>query len=283
MSQYDFSDLKNKAAVVTGGSSGIGLAITEALLSVGAKVAILSRNSETAVNAIASFEPQLQTNVITVSCDVVDKESVISAKNVIEKKFGQVDLLINCAGGNTKEATVSTEFLSEKFPADKEHSFFGLDVEAMRGVFDLNLFGTMLPVMVFGESMAARKKGVILNISTVASFAPLTKVPAYSASKSSINSLTQWLAVHFASANIRVNAIAPGFFLTTQNRYLLIDEKSGALSHRAENIIRNTPMGRFGKTEELRGAALFLLSDLSGFITGVVLPVDGGFLAYSGV
>ncbi len=283
MTQFDFSDLKNTTAVVTGGSAGIGLAISEALLAVGANVAMLSRNSETAAKTIAGLDTRYHSNVIAVPCDVVDRSSVINAKSEVEKNFGGVDLLVNCAGGNTKAATSSANFVSGSFPADKENSFFDLDVDAMREVFDLNLFGTILPIMVFGETMAAKKKGVILNISSVASFAPLSKVPAYSASKSSINSVTQWLAVHFAHVNVRVNAIAPGFFLTQQNRFLLIDEKNGAFSSRAEKIITNTPMGRFGKTEELQGAALFLLSDLSRFVTGAVLPVDGGFLAYSGV
>ncbi len=283
MAQFDFSDLNGKTAVVTGGSSGIGLAITKALLAVGAKVAIISRNSDTAAKAIAALEPAWRLNCLSVSADVVDRTSLIEAQQRIESAFGPVRLLVNCAGGNVKAATTTAETTSEFFPHDKQGSFFGLDLNAMRDVADLNLFGTLLPVMVFGESMVAAKNGVIVNISTVASFAPLTKVPVYSASKASINSLTQWLAVHFAPSNVRVNAIAPGFVLTTQNRFLLIDEATGKHSPRAEKIIRHTPMGRFGETEDLQGAALFLLSDLSRFITGTVVPVDGGFLAYSGV
>lgn len=281
--KYNFDDLNGTVAVVTGGSSGIGLSIVKALLSVGARVAILSRNSGSASSAIEGIETSHRDNVRAFSCDVIDQLSVRSALEKIEQHFGKVELLVNCAGGNKPAAATSLESISEGFPGNKEKTFFGLDLNAMKEVFDLNLFGTLIPTMVFGEAMAVRKKGVILNISSVASFEPLTKVPAYSASKASINSITQWLAVHFAPANVRVNAIAPGFFLTAQNRFLLIDEKSGAYSLRAEKIIKGTPLGRFGETDELQGAALFLLSDLSRFVTGVILPVDGGFTAYSGV
>lgn len=283
MAQFDFNDLKGKTAVVTGGSSGIGLAISKALLAVGAKVAIINRNSETASKAIATLEPALQSNCFSVSADVVDRPSLIDAQQQIESTFGPVRLLVNCAGGNAQAATTTAETISGVFPQNKQESFFGLDLDAMRDVSDLNLFGTLIPIMVFGESMVAAKSGAIVNISSVASFEPLTKVPVYSASKASINSLTQWLAVHFAPANVRVNAIAPGFFLTAQNRYLLINEQDGTRLPRAEKIIQHTPLGRFGETDDLQGAALFLLSDLSRFITGTVIPVDGGFLAYSGV
>jgi NAD(P)-dependent dehydrogenase (short-subunit alcohol dehydrogenase family) len=181
------------------------------------------------------------------------------------------------------QATTPAEYITEKNLANTQENFFGLDIEALKDVFELNLIGSLLPTMKFSEGMVNRKNGSIINISSASSFSPLTKVPAYSASKASINNFTQWLAVHFAKVNVRVNAIAPGFFITTQNRFLLIDEKTGKFSNRAEKIIAATPMGRFGETNELQGAALFLLSDLSKFVTGIVLPVDGGFTAYSGV
>lgn len=283
MNNFNFKDLNNKVAVVTGGSGGIGLSIAEALTQVGVKVAILNRSKESGEKAIAELPKKVQSNAIAISADVMDAVSLDKAKAQIVKAFGEIDFLVNCAGGNSPKAVTSTEFIAEGFPNNKAETFFGLDMQEMKNVFDLNLFGSVLPIMKFSEEMVKRKKGSIINISSVASFNPLTKVPAYSASKASINSFTQWLAVHFAKSNVRVNAIAPGFFLTTQNRFLLVDEKTGKLSKRAENIIAGTPMGRFGETDELQGAALFLLSDLSKFVTGIVLPVDGGFMAYSGV
>ena len=283
MKKFNFDDLNNKVAVVTGGSGGIGIALVDALAEVGAKVAIISRNKATAENALSEIGKTGSTNVLIISADVLDAASLEKANDRIKDTFGEIDLLINCAGGNSPKATTSDEFISDSYPKGKEHSFFGLDIEELKNIFDLNLFGTLLPTQKFSEGMIKRKKGAILNISSVASFAPLTKVPAYAASKASINSVTQWLAVHFAKSNVRVNAIAPGFFLTRQNRFLLMDEKTGKLSSRAEKIIAGTPMGRFGETNELQGAALFLLSDLSQFVNGVVLPVDGGFLAYSGI
>lgn len=281
MNNYNFNDLNNKVAVVTGGSGGIGLSIVEALNHVGVKVAIINRSKDSGEKTLAGLPNSA--NAIAISADVTNETSLDKAKEEITKKFGEIDFLVNCAGGNSPKAVTSTEFIGESFPGNRAETFFGLDMQEMKNVFDLNLFGSVLPIMKFSEEMVKRKKGSIINISSVASYNPLTKVPAYSASKASINSFTQWLAVHFAQSNVRVNAIAPGFFLTTQNRFLLIDEKTGQPSKRAEMIIAGTPMGRFGETDELQGAALFLLSDLSKFVTGIVLPVDGGFMAYSGV
>lgn len=283
MNKFGFDDLKNKIAVVTGGSSGIGLAITEALAISGATVVIINRNADTAAAVISRFPEEVRSKVTSVPASVLDETSLVSAADHIRSAFGHVGLLVNCAGGNSPKATTPAETISADFPSHRQDSIFGVSIDELKKVFDLNLFGTLLPTMIFGEEMVKRKEGSIVNISSVASFHPLTKVPAYSASKASINSLTQWLAVHFAPSNVRVNAIAPGFFLTEQNRFLLTDEKTGKLSPRGEKIIASTPMGRFGETNDLQGAALYLLSDLSKFVTGTILSVDGGFTAYSGV
>jgi NAD(P)-dependent dehydrogenase (short-subunit alcohol dehydrogenase family) len=191
-------------------------------------------------------------------------------------------VLINGAGGNAPTATTQLEFLSTENLDELSKGFFGLDIEGFRRVFDLNFLGTVLPTMVLAEDMAGRG-GSIINISSMNSYRPLTKIPAYSAAKAGINNLTEWLAVHFAKLNIRVNAIAPGFFLTDQNRFLLTDKETGKLTARGNRIIDGTPMGRFGEPEELIGTLLYLISDLSKFVTGVIIPVDGGFNAYSGV
>jgi NAD(P)-dependent dehydrogenase (short-subunit alcohol dehydrogenase family) len=198
-------------------------------------------------------------------------------------KLGNVDILINGAGGNSPKATTKNEFITDENVNSLNDAFFGLELEGFQKVFDLNFLGTLLPTMVFAKEMVERKSGVILNISSMNSFRPLTKIPAYSAAKASINNFTEWLAVHFAKVNVRVNAIAPGFFLTNQNRFLLINEKTNELTPRGKKIIDNTPMGKFGEPEDLIGGTLFLLSDVSGFITGIVLPIDGGFNTYSGV
>ncbi|NLT51876.1 MAG: SDR family oxidoreductase, partial [Ignavibacteria bacterium] len=221
-------------------------------------------------------------STIAVFGNVLDREALLTAKKEVNEKLGKVDILINGAGGNAPTATTQLEFLSEENIGDLSKGFFGLDIEGFRRVFDLNFLGTVLPTMIFTEDMIGRG-GSIINISSMNSFRPLTKIPAYSAAKASINNLTEWLAVHFAKLNIRVNAIAPGFFLTAQNRFLLIDKETNQLSPRGHKIIDGTPMGRFGEPEELVGTLLFLVSDLAKFITGVIIPIDGGFNAYSGV
>jgi NAD(P)-dependent dehydrogenase (short-subunit alcohol dehydrogenase family) len=200
-------------------------------------------------------------------------------------ELGPIDFLINGAGGNSPKATTAVEHYDGAL--DHSHlsstSIFDLDTAAFTAVFDLNFTGTLLPCQVFGEDMAQRRQGVILNISSMNSFRPLTKIPAYSAAKASVNNFTQWLAVHLAHSGVRVNAIAPGFFLTEQNRFLLIDKETGERTARGHKIIAGTPLGNYGQPADLQGAVLFLLSDLSAFITGVILPVDGGYSAYGGV
>jgi NAD(P)-dependent dehydrogenase (short-subunit alcohol dehydrogenase family) len=210
-----------------------------------------------------------------VPCNVLDKRSVVAAKDKVLVEFGKIDVLINGAGGNKREATTSPDM-----------AFFDLPAEAIRFVFDLNFIGTLLPTQVFGKVMADSGRGVILNISSMNAFRPLTKIPAYSAAKAAVSNFTQWLAVHVCqnySKEIRVNALAPGFFLTDQNRFLLTDEKTGNLTARGKTIIDHTPMGRFGEASELIGTTIWLLSDAAKFVTGIVVPVDGGFSAFSGV
>jgi NAD(P)-dependent dehydrogenase (short-subunit alcohol dehydrogenase family) len=215
------------------------------------------------------------------SASVLEKASLEAAKKTIHEKLGKVDILVNGAGGNSPAATTKVEKMegTEK----PEDTFFGLQIEGFDKVFDLNFKGTLLPSMVFGEDMVSKKSGVIINISSMNSYRPLTKIPAYSASKSAINNFTQWLAVHFAKVGVRVNAIAPGFLITNQNRFLLIDEKTGEMTARGRKIINGTPMERYCVPEELTGTLLYLASDLSRAVTGVIIPVDGGFSAYSGV
>jgi len=212
---------------------------------------------------------------IPVEANVLDKKKIQAAFICAVERMGKVDVLINGAGGNKKQATTSDDL-----------SFFDIPADAIRDVFELNFLGILLPSQVFGKHMAQRGEGIILNISSMNAFRPLTKIAAYSAAKAAVSNFTEWLAVHMCqnySKDIRVNAIAPGFFLTEQNRFLLTDEKTGELSDRGKTIIDHTPMGRFGQDEELIGTILWLLSDASKFVTGTVIPVDGGFNAFSGV
>ncbi|HIJ53898.1 MAG TPA: SDR family oxidoreductase [Planctomycetes bacterium] len=267
-------EVKDKAVVITGGGGVLCGAMAAALAKAGAKIAVLDID-ETAAAEVADEIGTGQGQAIAVKCDVLDKESLESAKKEINSEFGQIDILINGAGGNKKEATTSPDL-----------SFFDLPSEAVRFVFDLNFLGTLLPTQVFGKQMAENGAGVILNISSMNAFRPLTKIAAYSAAKAAVSNFTQWLAVHVCqnySKDIRVNAIAPGFFLTEQNRFLLTDEKTDELTDRGKTIIDHTPMGRFGEPQELIGTVMWLLSDAAKFVTGVVVPIDGGFSAFSGV
>jgi len=270
-SLYDFS---GRAIVVTGGGGVLGGEMVCALVGCRAKVAVLDLDLSLAEKVVERTKG-LPGKAIPIQADVLKKDSIEQAARRILDELGRIDGLINAAGGNHPSATTSPQ-----------KPFFDLPQEALRFVFDLNLLGTILPSQVFGRIMANQGEGVILNISSMNAFRPLTKIPAYSAAKAGVSNFTQWLAVHMAqeySPKIRVNAIAPGFFLTRQNRFLLIDEKTGRLTERGKKIIDHTPMGRFGEPEDLLGAVLWLLSPASGFVTGVVIPIDGGFSAYSGV
>jgi len=214
---------------------------------------------------------------------VLDRQSLEEVRAKILADAGEIELLINGAGGNSPKATTKLEELTEETLDRLEEGFFGLELEGFQRVFDLNFTGTLLPTLVFSRDMVKRQRGVILNISSMNSYKPLTKIPAYSAAKASVNNFTEWLAVHFAKVGVRVNALAPGFFLTNQNRFLLIDETTGGLTDRGRKIIANTPMGVFGEPDDLIGTMLYLLSDMSHFITGVCIPVDGGYSAFGGV
>jgi NAD(P)-dependent dehydrogenase (short-subunit alcohol dehydrogenase family) len=268
---YNFS---GRTIAITGGAGILGGEMACALVGCGANVAILDRDPALADRLLDRLGcgPGC---AIVVYADVLDRETLIQAEETIRKEFGPVDTLINGAGGNRKEATTSPDL-----------PFFDIPADAARWVFDLNFLGTLLPSQMFSRPMAERGEGNILNISSMSAFSPLTRIPAYSAAKAAISNFTQWLAVHMAqeySPNIRVNALAPGFFLTEQNRFLLTDEATGELTQRGRTIINHTPMGRFGDPADLLGTMLWLLSPASSFVTGIVVPVDGGFSAFSGV
>lgn len=283
MKKISFDDLSGKVCVVTGGAGVIGISIVKALASVGTKVVIIGRNEERSRAVAAELSQELNATIIGVKGDVLDKVSLEKAKIEINNLLGPIDLLVNCAGGNSPKATTQVEQIEESDLGNPEKTFYGLEMEGFDEVFALNFKGTVLPSMVFTQDMLSKKSGVVLNVSSMNSYHPLTKIPAYSAAKASVNNFTEWLAVHLAKAGIRVNAVAPGFFITNQNRFLVIDEQTGEYSARGKKIVTNTPMGKFGDPDDLQGAVLYLLSDLSAFVTGIVVPVDGGFNAYSGV
>jgi NAD(P)-dependent dehydrogenase (short-subunit alcohol dehydrogenase family) len=283
MAELNFSDLKDKVCVITGGAGVLGNAICEGLASAGIKIAILDINLKAAEEAALSLQERFKTTCLGIQANVLDKSSLENARGKINTHLGTIDFLINGAGGNNPKATTQVEQMVPDDIKNLDKTFFGLEQKGFDKVFELNFTGTLLPTMVFAEDMLFKQKGVILNISSMNSYRPLTKIPAYSAAKASINNFTQWLAVHLAKVGIRVNAIAPGFFLTNQNRFLLTDEKTGEATPRGLKIISNTPMGKYGQPEDLQGAVLYLLSDLSKFVTGIIVPVDGGYSAYGGV
>ena len=268
---YDFS---GKSVVITGGTGVLGGEMACALVGCGANVTVVDRNPHLPEELKRPMDAGPGRYMVAYG-DVLQRESLLETAVAIQESFGGIDMLINAAGGNKPQATTGGEL-----------SFFDLPQEALRFVFNLNVVGTILPSQVFGRLMAEQGEGIILNVSSMSAFTPLTRVLAYSAAKAGVSNFTQWLAVHMAqeySPHIRVNAIAPGFFLTKQNKFLLTDEESGELTERGQKIIDHTPMGRFGNPEDLLGAVLWLLSPASAFVTGTVVPIDGGFAAFSGV
>ncbi len=267
--------LQGKTAVVTGGSGTLGSVMSQELSKVGANVVILGR-AEDPGEALAEQINEAGGSALAISTDVLDHNSLSNALENVMQTYGRVDILVNAAGGNKSEATA--------VPGTR--TFFDLPPDAMQWVFNLNFTGTVLASQVFGKVMTEQQQGTIINISSMASFRPMTRVVAYAGAKAAINNFTHWLAVYMAtqhSPNIRVNAIAPGFFLAQQNRFLLIDEETGDLTERGQQIIDHTPMNRFGDPEDLIGALIWLAGDASKFVTGIVVPVDGGFSAFSGV
>ncbi len=266
-------DVQGRTAVITGGSGHLGRVMASALAQVGAQVAILGRHVETAKTVAEAIQAE-GGSALWIACDVLNRTDLEQSREQVTSAFGPVDVLINAAGGNSPTATTSTE-----------KSFFDLDMQAANSVFGLNFTGTFQSCQVFGRHMAERGQGCIVNVASMSALRPLTRVPAYSAAKAAIVNFTQWLAVYMAqeySTGIRVNALAPGFFLTEQNRYLMVNA-DGKMTPRGQAIIDHTPMGRLGTPEDLPGTLLWLVSPASAFVTGVVIPVDGGFSSFSGI
>ena len=273
--------LQDKVAVITGGTGVLGSVLTEALATEGAKVAILGRSLEKG-DLLATKIKKAGGTAIAVSVDVCNKESLLAAHALINKELGPTDILVNGAGGNHPAGVTANEFFSAAEHGGDFQDFFGLGLEGMEHVFNLNFMGTFLPSQIFAKDMVGRKDCSILNISSVSAPLPLTKVSAYSAAKAAITNFTQWLAVYFAKEGIRVNALVPGFFLTEQNRTLLTNE-DGSLTTRGNKILSQTPMGRFGNPDDLVSTVLWLCNPASRFVTGVSAIVDGGFSVYNGV
>lgn len=282
---FNHKNLNGRVAVVTGGGGVLCSGFAKDLASQGVKVAVLDLNKDAAEKVADEIKANGGT-AIGVACNVLNKVSLENARNEVNEKLGTCDILINGAGGNNPKGTTSKEKLelsdiAQK--ADDVKTFFDLDPQGIEFVFNLNFLGTLLTTQAFAIDMVGKENTTIINISSMNSIRPLTKIPAYSAAKAAVSNFTQFMAVHFSDVGIRVNAIAPGFFSTNQNKALLYNE-DGSLSPRSEKIIGHTPLGRFGTPEDLTGALLFLADEqYSGFVTGVILPVDGGFAAYSGV
>jgi len=271
---YTLFDVQGQTAVITGGSGVLGSAMASALAKAGARIAIISLHSASSARVVETIRAD-GGEALGIACDVLDRAALERAREEILRSFASIDILINAAGGNQPGATTSHEV-----------SFFDLDRQAVDTVFDLNFTGTFQSCQVFGRGMAERGQGCIVNITSMNAIRPLTRIPAYSAAKAAVANFTQWLAVHMAQeygAQIRVNAIAPGFILTEQNRFLLTEAETGTMTARGQAILNHTPMGRLGTPEDLLGTLFWLVSPASAFVTGTVIPVDGGFSAFSGV
>ena len=279
----EFNDLQDKVCVITGGGGVLGNSMARGLAAAGVITVILDINLEAALKTASEIEKETGTKSYGYMANVLDKSSLEDVREKIIAEVGEIEMLINGAGGNSPKATTKLEEITEDQLDNLDDGFFGLELDGFQKVFDLNFTGTLLPSMVFTRDMVKRQRGVVLNVSSMNAYKPLTKIPAYSAAKASINNFTEWLAVHFAKVGVRVNAIAPGFFLTNQNRFLVTEEKTGDLTPRGKKIIINTPMGVFGEPEDLNGTVLYLMSDWSRFVTGICIPVDGGYSAFGGV
>jgi NAD(P)-dependent dehydrogenase (short-subunit alcohol dehydrogenase family) len=274
----------SKVIVITGAGGVLCSTLAKALAKEGHKIALLDLRKEAAESVVEEIHAAGGI-AISIAANVLEKNSLEKAKNEVNSQLGSCDILINGAGGNHPLGTTTNPFLSEEDLTQKTagfKTFFDLDIEGIKFVFDLNFVGTLLPTQVFAKDMIGKADCSILNISSMNAFTPLTKIPAYSAAKAAVSNFTQWLAVHFSKVGIRVNALAPGFFLTDQNRALLTTE-NGDLTPRGNTILSQTPMGRFGEPEDLIGTTLWLCGEGAAFVTGVVIPIDGGFSAYSGV
>ncbi len=274
----------NKVAVITGAGGVLCSTLAKALAKEGNKVAIIDLNLE-AANKVAQVIKAQGGMAVGIEANVLKKDSLEEARKKVNKELGSCDILINGAGGNHPKGTTSNTHFLQKDLKNKDidfKNFFDLDPEGIKFVFDLNFIGTLLPTQIFSQDMMGKKECSILNISSMNAFTPLTKIPAYSGAKAAVSNFTQWLSVHFSKVGIRVNALAPGFFLTEQNRNLLTN-KDGSLTERGNTIVTQTPMGRFGDPEDLVGTTLWLCGKGASFVTGVVVPIDGGFNAYSGV
>jgi NAD(P)-dependent dehydrogenase (short-subunit alcohol dehydrogenase family) len=277
------SEFTNKVVVITGGGGVLCSVMAESLADQGARIAVLDLKQENAQRVADNIKSK-GGQAIGIACNVLEVESLRAAHKSVVDTYGSCDILINGAGGNHPKGTTSNPFLQpgDLDTANELKTFFDLDPEGIKFVFDLNFIGTLLPTQVFAKDMVGRKGASIINISSMNAFRPLTKIPAYSGAKAAVSNFTQWLAVHFSKAGIRVNAMAPGFFLTDQNRTLLT-QPDGSLTARGNTILEHTPMNRFGTPEDLIGTLLWLCGEGSAFVTGVVVPIDGGFSAFSGV
>jgi NAD(P)-dependent dehydrogenase (short-subunit alcohol dehydrogenase family) len=280
--RWDFY-LKDKVCIVTGGAGLIGSYIAEELAYMGLKVALIDIHKESVEAVSERINRRYGPCTIGINVDVLDKNQLQLAEAKILEHFGAINILINCIGGNLPMATTKHEFISESTLHDIKNTFFGLEEATFRSTFELNYMTTVIPTMVFAEHMVRQNSGVVLNVSSTYAFRPPTRTLAYSSVKASVNNMTEWLAIHFAKSNVRVNAIAPGFLMTPYNQALLFNRNTHHFTERGEKILAATPMGKFGEIDDLFGAILFLISDLSKYITGVIIPIDGGHNVYPGI